>query len=80
MKIPLLPALIIALSIGAPAFAADDAPVDFKKAHEYFDRRQRGEKLTAEEEAYVRRAIAEEKRCGTRRASRQARRLRRPMA
>ena len=62
MKIPLIPLLLAGLSMLVPVLRADDAPVDFKKAHEYFERRQRGEKLTADEEAYIRRAMAEQQR------------------
>ncbi len=46
----------------APALRADDAPVDFQKAHGYFERRQRGETLTADEDAYIRRAMVEQQR------------------
>lgn len=41
------------------AFAQSDAPVDFNKARELFERRSKGETLTADEEAYIERARAE---------------------
>lgn len=34
-------------------------PIDFRRAKGYFDRRERGEKLTADEEAYLKRALEE---------------------
>ena len=36
-----------------------DEPIDFRRAKGYFDRRERGEKLTADEEAYLKRALEE---------------------
>ena len=62
MNIPVIPVLLVCLTILVPGLGADDAAVDFQKAHEYFERRKSGEKLTADEEAYVRRAIAEQQR------------------
>ncbi|HSH95997.1 MAG TPA: hypothetical protein VK968_17760 [Roseimicrobium sp.] len=41
---------------------AQEKPVDFEKARQIFERRQRGETISAEDEAYVRRAMAERQR------------------
>ncbi|MGB8170393.1 MAG: hypothetical protein WCF18_23020 [Chthoniobacteraceae bacterium] len=62
MKAQLIPLLLAGLSMLGPVLRADEVPVDFQKAHEYYDRRQRGEKLNADEEAYIRRAMAEQQR------------------
>jgi hypothetical protein len=58
----LFPAVAACLALFAPILQAADQPVDFNKAREYFEKRQRGETLTADEEAYVRRAMAERQR------------------
>jgi hypothetical protein len=39
-----------------------EQPIDFEKARKIFERHQRGEPVTAEEEAYAKRAMAERKR------------------
>ncbi len=62
MKTPLIPLLFASLSLLVPILRADEPPIDLQKAHGYFDRRQRGEKLTGDEEAYIRRAMAEQQR------------------
>ncbi|MEN9633283.1 MAG: hypothetical protein RL077_1687 [Verrucomicrobiota bacterium] len=46
---------------GAAAPDAGNAPVDFQQARGFFEKRQRGEQLTVEEQAYVARAIAAQK-------------------
>lgn len=62
MKIRFTPALILSCFLFAPAPRAADEAVDFNRARQYFERRQRGETLTPDEEAYVRRAMAERQR------------------
>lgn len=49
-----LATLVLPLRAGA-----EDAPVDFQKARQIFERKKNGEKITPEEEAYVKRAMAE---------------------
>jgi hypothetical protein len=49
----------ISLAMAAPLFAADDAPIDMEKARGLYQREQKGEKLSAEEQAYLDRAKAE---------------------
>jgi hypothetical protein len=51
-----LAALVLPLRAGA-----EDAPVDFQKARQIFERKRNGEKITPEEEAYVKRAMAARK-------------------
>jgi hypothetical protein len=51
---------LAALMLPLSSFA-DDAPIDFDKARQIFAKRQRGETITPEEEAYVKRAIAARK-------------------
>ena len=46
----------------APVVGADETPVDFNKAREIFERRQSGGTITPDEEAYIRRAMAERQR------------------
>lgn len=46
---------------GATAPAAADAPVDFQRARALFEKRQSGEPLTSDEQAYVARAMAAQK-------------------
>ena len=41
--------------------ATGQEPIDFKRAHELFDKQQQGGQLTAEEQAYIARAIAQQK-------------------
>lgn len=52
---------LLRLALLAPviAFAQSDAPVDFNKARELFERRSKGETLTSDEQAYIERAKAE---------------------
>lgn len=52
----LLAAALLALVIGFHALGQEQ-PIDFNKARQLFEKRQRGEELTAEERAYVQRAI-----------------------
>lgn len=47
---------------GGGGVRADEDPVDFERARRYFQKRQQGGTLTPEEEAYVRRAMAERRR------------------
>lgn len=57
MRTPcLLAATLLAAFIGSPAFGQEQ-PIDFNKARQLFEKRQRGGELTAEERAYVQRAI-----------------------
>jgi hypothetical protein len=62
MKIPIIAALLACIALFTPAVRAADEPVDFNQARQYLERRQRGEALTAEEDAYLRRAMAERQR------------------
>ena len=50
--------LLLALPYVNPA-AGKEEPIDFDRARQLFEKRQRGEELTADERAYVQRAIAE---------------------
>lgn len=54
--------LCLLLTLLIRVLPAAEEPVDFEKARQYFERRQRGESLTATEEAYVKRAMAERQR------------------
>ncbi len=49
------------LGIQAADISAADAPIDFNKARQLFERQNRGDVLTQEERAYVERALAERK-------------------
>ncbi len=51
---------LAALMLPLSSFA-DDAPIDFDKARQIFAKRQRGESITPDEEAYVKRAMAARK-------------------
>jgi uncharacterized coiled-coil DUF342 family protein len=62
MKTRLILSLIACVSLLSPLLRAAEEPVDFDKARQIFERRQKGEAVTAEEEAYVRRAMAERQR------------------
>ncbi len=62
MKTRFIATLAVCCSLIAPVLRAAEEPVDFSKAREYFERRQRGEKLSADEEAYIKRAMAERQR------------------
>lgn len=64
-------AAALALGLAATIFAADESPVDFRKAREIYERQQRGERLTDEERAYVQRA-KQAQRSGKRDAAGQA--------
>lgn len=57
MKTPLTLVLLFAATLGA----ATTEPIDFNKARAIFQKRQQGATLTADEEAYLRRAMAERK-------------------
>ena len=63
MKITtLLRTLILATLILPMQSRSEEPPVDFDKAGKIFERHKRGESITAEEEAYAKRAMAERKR------------------
>ena len=62
MKAQFFSTLIICASLFAPLLHADEEPIDFQKARQYFERRQQGETLTPDEEAYIQRAMAEHQR------------------
>lgn len=62
MKSPFLAILAVCSALLVPWLRAADEPVDFARARQYFERRQRGETLTPDEEAYIRRAMAERQR------------------
>jgi len=52
--------IVLLLLVGACLYAQPDAEsIDFSKARQLFERRQRGETLTEAEQAYLQRAIAE---------------------
>src|SRR5882724_5997529 len=57
----LLP-LVLLLSVLPLRSHSLDQPIDFEKAQQIVERHQRGETVTAEEEAYVKRAMAERQR------------------
>ena len=52
-------AAVMGVSIAVPLFAADDGPIDMQKARGLYQREQKGEKLSPEEQAYLDRAKAE---------------------
>ena len=58
----LLFSLALALSLLAMQAHSDEQAFDFDKARKIFERHQRGQSITAEEEAYAKRAKAERKR------------------
>jgi hypothetical protein len=62
MKARFISTLVICASLLAPHLRAAEQPIDFETARRYFERRQRGETLTAEEDAYIKRAMAERQR------------------
>jgi hypothetical protein len=62
MKTKFISALFVGLSMLSPVLHAAEVPIDFDKARQYFEKRQKGGTLNAEEEAYVRRAMAERQR------------------
>ena len=62
MKIRFLPTALACVALLSPWLRAEDARIDFDKAKQIFERHQRGETVTAEEEAYVKRAMAERQR------------------
>jgi len=48
---------VVLLSLLARAMAADESPIDFQRAKQIFQRRQAGETLSAEDQAYLSRAM-----------------------
>ncbi|WP_395735674.1 hypothetical protein [Prosthecobacter sp.] len=59
MKTTILLALVSLLGAATLRSQSADAPIDFKKARELFEKHQNGGTLTAEESAYIERAKAE---------------------
>lgn len=53
---------LLVTALFAPVFSTDEAPIDFNKARELFERRKSGQTLKPDEEAYIRRAMAEHQR------------------
>jgi hypothetical protein len=62
MKTAFISTLVVCASLVSTLLHAAEEPIDFPKARQYFERRQRGETLTPAEEAYVQRAMAERQR------------------
>ncbi len=58
----LLVSMFLAAFVASFPVRCQDQPIDFSKARQYLERRQRGESLSADEEAYLKRAIAERQR------------------
>ena len=50
--------LIVCVSLFSSLLCVAEEPVDFEKARQYFERRQQGETLTPDEQAYLQRAMA----------------------
>jgi hypothetical protein len=62
MKAQFISILVMSACLLAPHLRAAEQHIDFETAKRYFERRQRGETLTAEEDTYIKRAIAERQR------------------
>ena len=58
MKIKLLSGLLIIAAMHVPILSfAQEPPIDFEKARQIMERNKRGENVTADERAYVQRAM-----------------------
>jgi len=60
----LLLSLVLALSVLPMQTRGEEPQVDFNKARQIFERHKRGENITADEEAYVKRAMAAQRAAG----------------